>query len=221
MNTEAPPPPEPNVSTEGAAIRDFQQVVRETLDHEYGRGHVAGFLQGWRDGRVEMLVKQVSLRFDSLTRPAEQSIRAASTAALNALVEHVLTARTLEDALPTDSSFGTGSVELGRARSGLEAVCAVLRYALLVTSVEPEALIDVLNLQPGTPAMQALMTTAEKLSKQGEGRGRAEVVIKQLSLRFGPLPDDAIHRIQSASIAEFDALAERVLSAKSLEEALG
>lgn len=119
--------------------------------------------------------------------------------------------------------------ELVRARSGVDAFAALLRYALLVTSLKPEALKEALELQPGTPAMEALMTTAEQLReegrKQGEAlgeiRGRAETVIKLLSLRFGPLPEAAVQRIRSASAADLDALAERVLSARSLDEALG
>jgi hypothetical protein len=72
--------------------------------------------------------------------------------------------------------------------------------------------------------VEALMTAAEKLTeevrKQALAQGRAEIVLKQLSLRFGPLPEAATQRIQSASIAELDVLAERVLTAGTLYEAL-
>ena len=54
----------------------------------------------------------------------------------------------------------------------------------------------------------------------GEARGRAALLLKLLQLKFGALPDAVTARVQSASIAELDAWAERVLSATSLDEAL-
>jgi len=56
---------------------------------------------------------------------------------------------------------------------------------------------------------------------EGEARGRAEIVLKLLTLRFGPLPEVATQRVRTATIAELDAFAERVLSANSLDEVLG
>ena len=68
------------------------------------------------------------------------------------------------------------------------------------------------------------MTGAEKLREEGraegEAKGRAEVVIKQLTLRFGPLSASTEARVRAASIAELDRIAERVLSARSLAEVL-
>jgi flagellar biosynthesis/type III secretory pathway protein FliH len=55
---------------------------------------------------------------------------------------------------------------------------------------------------------------------EGEAKGRAEVVAKLLSLRFGTLPDSAQQRLRNASIAELDRIAERLLTAASLDEAL-
>ena len=55
---------------------------------------------------------------------------------------------------------------------------------------------------------------------EGEARGRAELVLKQLTLRFGPLPDVTVQRVRAATIAELDAFAERVLGAKNLDEVL-
>ena len=46
-------------------------------------------------------------------------------------------------------------------------------------------------------------------------------MIRQLMLRFGPLGDDARVRIAAASIEDLDAIGERLLTARSLREALG
>ncbi|MGH8229355.1 MAG: DUF4351 domain-containing protein [Steroidobacteraceae bacterium] len=55
---------------------------------------------------------------------------------------------------------------------------------------------------------------------EGQLEGRAALLSKQLALRFGPLPAQAKARIRAAGIAELDALATRVLTARTLDEAL-
>lgn len=55
---------------------------------------------------------------------------------------------------------------------------------------------------------------------QGRAEGKVEVVLKQVGLRFGPLPDGAEERVRVATAAQLDALAELVLTANSLGDAL-
>jgi hypothetical protein len=43
---------------------------------------------------------------------------------------------------------------------------------------------------------------------------------EQLALRFGPLPDETQTRVRSAQGTQVDAIAERLLTAQTLEEAL-
>ena len=54
----------------------------------------------------------------------------------------------------------------------------------------------------------------------GATEGRAAMVLRLLSVRFGPLNEDIEARIRRASIAELDSIGERLLSAGSLDEAL-
>jgi hypothetical protein len=56
---------------------------------------------------------------------------------------------------------------------------------------------------------------------EGQLQGRAELVTRQLRLRFGSLPPQALATITTASIEELDAIGERLLTARTLEEALG
>jgi hypothetical protein len=56
---------------------------------------------------------------------------------------------------------------------------------------------------------------------QGETSGRAALVTRQLSVRFGPLDADVLRRLEHASIAELDAIGERLLDARILSEAFG
>lgn len=55
---------------------------------------------------------------------------------------------------------------------------------------------------------------------EGRAEGKVEVVLKQLGLRFGPLPGGAEERVRVATAAQLDALAELVLTASSLGDAL-
>jgi hypothetical protein len=55
---------------------------------------------------------------------------------------------------------------------------------------------------------------------EGKVEGRMELILKLLALRFGPLPDVTQTRVRSAQDAQLDAVAERMLTAKTLEEAV-
>ena len=56
---------------------------------------------------------------------------------------------------------------------------------------------------------------------EGKAEGKASIVVRLLARRFGALPSEAENRIAAASADELDAMAERLLTAQSLEEALG
>ena len=56
---------------------------------------------------------------------------------------------------------------------------------------------------------------------EGKAEGRVALIVRQLTLRFGALNEGQLARISSASIEELDAIGERLLSAQSLQEALG
>jgi predicted transposase YdaD len=57
--------------------------------------------------------------------------------------------------------------------------------------------------------------------EEGRVEGRAALVIRQLTVRFGPLAEDVQARIAQAAIAELDTIGERLLTAPTLQEALG
>ena len=62
---------------------------------------------------------------------------------------------------------------------------------------------------------------ARRYVAQGKTEGRVEMVLKLLLLRFGPLTEAVQSRLSSAPDAHLDAVAERILTAQTLEEALG
>lgn len=61
----------------------------------------------------------------------------------------------------------------------------------------------------------------ERGIERGKLQGRADLVIRLLAVRFGPLSEEIKLRIASAALGELDAIGERLLSAKTLQEALG
>jgi uncharacterized protein DUF4351 len=62
---------------------------------------------------------------------------------------------------------------------------------------------------------------ARRYVAQGRAEGRAAMVAKLLALRFGPLTQQAETRIKEASIDELDSIVERLLTAQTLNQALG
>jgi hypothetical protein len=56
---------------------------------------------------------------------------------------------------------------------------------------------------------------------RGQTQGRVALVVKLLTRRFGPLTQQVEARIAEASIAQLDDIGERLLTAQTLDEALG
>jgi hypothetical protein len=56
--------------------------------------------------------------------------------------------------------------------------------------------------------------------EEGKAEGRVEIVLKLLTLRFGPLSEAVQTRVCGAPDAQLYAVAERLISVQTLEEAL-
>jgi hypothetical protein len=61
---------------------------------------------------------------------------------------------------------------------------------------------------------------ARRYYGQGKAEGRVEIILKLLALRFGLLTEAVQACVHSAQDAQLDAVAERFLTAQTLEEAL-
>ena len=108
---------------------------------------------------------------------------------------------------------------------GREAVAAIGWHCLHVTEIPAEDLHVTFERILHRPE-ETIMSTAEKLKREGraegrtEGRaeGRTELLLRQLTKRFGPLPTETVARINAAAIPELDRWGERLLDARSLSE---
>lgn len=122
---------------------------------------------------------------------------------------------------------------IAAAPNGVDALRLLFEYISVTSEADPDNVREFARLI-GPAAENVYMTAAEKLAEQGreegrkegreEGReagrkeGQADLLVRQLTLRFGQLPQDVAVRIHAASDAELALWAERVLTAPSLDE---
>jgi len=62
---------------------------------------------------------------------------------------------------------------------------------------------------------------ARRYVAQGRAEGGMEIILKLLASRFGPLTEAAHSRVRSADSVQINAMADRMLTARTLEEVLG
>lgn len=75
--------------------------------------------------------------------------------------------------------------------------------------------------QLGEKAKEALMTTADTLRAEGRAEGRADILLRQITLKYGRVLDAVQARITTATLPELETWAERVLTASTLDEVFG
>jgi hypothetical protein len=119
------------------------------------------------------------------------------------------------------------------ASAGLDAERADLYVDLIINSLSEAARHALMNMDLRKCKYRfqsewALEQIAEGVAKgraegqvEGELRGRTALLIRQLTARFGHVEPQLGDRIQHASIAELDAIGERLLTAQTLQDALG
>jgi len=120
------------------------------------------------------------------------------------------------------------------ASRGLDPDRATLYFDLIMTSLSEAARRELQAMNPAKYEYQS--DFAKRYVAQGKAEGRAEgrlegqadgqragkaaLVVRLLTLRFGTLSEDVQARIEQSSIAELDAIGERLLTAATIEEAL-
>jgi hypothetical protein len=105
------------------------------------------------------------------------------------------------------------------ATAGLDADRSKLYFDLIISSLSEAARHALKNMDAHSYEYQS--DFARHYVAQGRAEGRVALVSRQLSVRFGPLSGEAQCKISNASVAELDAIGERLLIARSLHEALG
>lgn len=109
------------------------------------------------------------------------------------------------------------------ASLGLDENRSRLYLDLVLASLSEAARRELQNMDPAKYEYQSDFAKryVAQGRQEGELKGRADLVVRQLTLRFGALGDDVLARISTASVEELDAIGERLLMAQSLQEAVG
>lgn len=89
-------------------------------------------------------------------------------------------------------------------------------YFDLIRSYAPEAVEATMN----ALGFEYQSDFARRYYGQGKAEGQVELILKMLAGRFGPLADTIQTHVRGANNAQLDAIAERMLTAQSLEQAL-
>jgi hypothetical protein len=100
-------------------------------------------------------------------------------------------------------------------------MAAYLTYIQTGSETPPHRLAW-LAAQIGPEAEEVYMSTADMLRAEGEAKGvdkgAAHVLVRQLTRRFGAVPDEARQRIDTAPLEQLETWSDRVLDAESLDE---
>lgn len=68
--------------------------------------------------------------------------------------------------------------------------------------------------------VEGLAEHREEALQEGRREGRIELILKQLTARFGLLPEEIQTRVRGAQDAQLNTLAERILTAQTLNQIL-
>lgn len=97
------------------------------------------------------------------------------------------------------------------------ALAAPLPVEALVRAAKADDAMARALLKKRNPVLQSALADQRN---EGRAEGGAEILLKQLTKRFGPLQEAVVTRVRTASVEELDRFAERVLDAESLEDVI-
>ncbi len=104
------------------------------------------------------------------------------------------------------------------ASSGLDADRQKIYFDLILNALGEAARQALKKMDARTYEYQS--DFARQYIAQGKAEGRAALILRLLALRFGAVGAEIESRIRGASIPELDLIGERLLTARTLEEAL-
>jgi predicted transposase/invertase (TIGR01784 family) len=165
-------------------------------------------------------IPDFALLLDDLSRSRAEELHDRSMTALGRLALLCLQrARSSSDFASELAHWRDTMEQVLAAPNGVAALGAVLRYVLEASETSPEQVRD-LTKKLGPKGEEAFMTGAQILRAEGKAEGKAEVLLRQLRLKFGPLPEATADRIRTAPASDLDRWVERVITATSLESVL-
>jgi hypothetical protein len=212
-----------------AELRKLPVIVPIVLHHGRDGWTVAVSFEEMLDADEEMLatlgehVPRLRLVIDDLGKQSDDQLYARAATSFARLVLWAL--KNAREAVWLGGELSRWKELIAAVldeRDGTRALTALFRY---IVQTNPVVTRDVLRgLLPGdrgTEVEEAVMNWFEQEMDRREQRGERRVLLKQLRLRFGELPDAVVARIEAADRPELDVWVERVMTASRLEDVLG
>ncbi len=159
---------------------------------------------------------------DDISAEPDEALRARAMTALGRLVLWCLRhGRQPKELVRRLSGWLDVVREVRQAPSGRAALGLVWRYILTVSGPRrPEELLRRLLAAAGPESQEEIVSVADWLEERGRLNGQRSMLLKQLRVRFGALPETEVARVQAATAEQLERWTERVLSAVSLAEVL-
>ncbi len=159
---------------------------------------------------------------DDLAATSDDAIRARAMSALGRFVLWCLKHARRQGLFEHELGRWSDVVrEAWSAPDGGAAIRMIFRY---IFEVDDRLTVDELKRLAtttiGEDVEEEIVTLADRLREEGRQKGERKVLLKQLTLRFGQLPDAALARVNAAGVEQLEAWAERVLTALTLAEVI-
>jgi len=165
------------------------------------------------------LIPELRFVLDDISQSDDADLQRRTNSAAAALLL-LRDARSSQNLLASLERWAILLAEIADAPGGLETLVTLLEYAFRVGEV-PRQDLEKFARQLGPVSTEAYMTTAEMIANEAGARGKAEMLLRLLALRFGSLPAGVSARVATATSEQLDLLAERVLTATTVEDVLG
>jgi len=159
---------------------------------------------------------------DDLSREPEEALRARAMSAFGRLVLLCLqNARNPEQLLAQLGRWAPIWREVARVPHGMAALATVFRYIWEAHDrISVEELRALIAQEVGKDVEEAIVTAADLLREEGRKEGQRALLLKLLTTRFGPLPEDFMARLMAARTEEIERWADRVLTAPTLADVM-
>ena len=170
---------------------------------------------------LQPLLPRFEYLLDDLSAVRSEELKARVMSALGRLTLLGLSqAGKQVDLLPKLVAWRELLLEASWAPNGVAALSAWVRYILHTSETRPKETRELFR-ELGPKLEEAFMTGAQILTQEaraeGKAEGKAEIVIRLLTLKFGPLLPEQIALVRASSSDDLERYAERVITVDALD----
>jgi hypothetical protein len=171
---------------------------------------------------AERFVPQFEIVLDDISHENDAVLKARSVSAMVKLALYLFRySRTRDELFAGLGRWADVLLEVAEAPDGGAAIGAVMEYLHSVTKRDEAEVVMAVNEAIGDSVYDRIMHGGDWFVRRGVKQGQREMLLRQLRVRFGELPESAVAQVNAADSAELTALAERILTAPDLSQALG